>query len=73
MRIMAKIKELLAGREKLTKYDELTEWKRRFETAVDMRFAAVPPHLLVGLELPSHIKEIIVNALDAEIKKLDEE
>ncbi len=27
---MAKIKELLAGREKLAKYDELTEWKTNF-------------------------------------------
>lgn len=54
---MAKISELLAGSEKLAKYDELTKWKNYFS----------------GMTLPPHIKEIIVSAIDAEIKKLDEE
>lgn len=70
MRIMAKIKELLAGREKLAKYDELTEWKDFFKTAI---FAKPSENRLSSVLLPDYIKEIIVNALDAEIAKLDEE
>jgi len=79
MKIMTTIKELLAGREKLAKYDELTEWKRMFERD----YVLIPQNdnkvvdnyifTLVPKPLPSHIKEIIVAALDAEIAKLDEE
>ncbi len=72
---MAKIKELLAGREKLAKYDELTEWKKRFECD-----NVLIPHeyneeiaryvcSLTPILIPDHIKQIIVSALDAEIKK----
>jgi len=84
IKIMAKIKELLAGREKLAKYDELTEWKEKFESFGKSSVKMTETYLhcddagitfgdVVVTELPSHIKEIIVNALDAEIKKLDEE
>lgn len=68
MRIMTKIKDLLAGREKLKKYDELKEWKRLFEEDIYFSNGLYSLH-----PLPDHIKEIIVSALDAEIAKLDEE
>lgn len=70
---MATIKELEANREKLRKYDELKEWKERFKNIVDLPQCTLPPNRIVGLELPDHIKQIIVDALEAEIKKLDEE
>ncbi len=84
MRTMAKIKELLAGREKLAKYDELTEWKKKFESIsekaqITFRQGCMNwdgATLEFGSEvtpLPDHIKQIIVSALDAEIKELDEE
>jgi len=79
MRIMTKIKELLAGREKLAKYDELTEWKEKFERDYvlipqnDNKVVGNNIFTLLPKPLPSHIKEIIVNALDAEIARLDEE
>ena len=81
---MANIKELLAGREKLAKYDELTEWKKRFEEISEKATITVKQDgfswdgsaLNFGSEvvpLPDRIKQLIVSALDAEIKKLDEE
>lgn len=79
MRIMAKIKELLAGREKLAKYDELTEWKEKFERDVLLTPQnCIEPmgsyiRISAPLSLPSCIKQIIIAALDAEIAKLDEE
>lgn len=81
-----KLKELLKGRKKLREYDELSKWKdyfSRFDTRLSLRMspqegeemgwdkfalAAFP-----GLEIPDRIKEIITNALEAEIAKLDEE
>ena len=68
-----RMKELLANREKLAQYDELKEWKESFHNMVELPMITVPPHCIVGLNLPPHIKKIIVDALEAEIKKLDEE
>lgn len=68
-----KIKDLICGREKLRKYDELKEWKDKFSNMVELPMSIVPPHSIVGLLLPAHIKQIIVDALESEIKKLDEE
>lgn len=68
-----KIKDLICSREKLRKYDELKEWKERFKHIVDLPLCTLPTNRIVGLELPNHIKQIIVDALEAEIKKLDEE
>lgn len=80
MKIMAKIKELLAGRERLAKYDELTEWKRMFENdkpQIERGIYHVESSRVqcgtTTFDIPDHIKQIIVAALDAEIKKLDEE
>lgn len=68
-----KLEELLKGRDKLRKYDELKEWKGHFSDMVDLPMSVVPSHRIVGLPLPPHIKQIIIDALEAEIKKLDEE
>lgn len=68
-----KIIDLICSREKLRKYDELKEWKERFKHIVDLPLCTLPANRIVGLELPNHIKQIIVDALEAEIKKLDEE
>lgn len=68
-----KLKDLILNREKLRKYDELKEWKGHFKDMVELPMSMVPPHCIVGLPLPSHIKQVIVDALEAEIKKLDEE
>lgn len=68
-----KLKDLIFNREKLRKYDELTEWKDNFENIVKLPMAIVPRRCIVGVQLPDHIKQIIVSALEAEIKKLDEQ
>lgn len=72
-----KLKDLISNREKLKKYDELKEWKDLFEdkkndtillqTGTDFGFAQN------SFIIPKHIKQIFISALDAEIKKLDEE
>lgn len=74
-----KLKELLKGRDKLRKHDELKEWKAKFENnfiftpqdgykVVDGFIATFVPQTL-----PKNITKIIIDAFDAEIKKLDEE
>lgn len=75
-----KIKDLISNREKLRKYDELTKWVGYFvENGVSLNV----PSLTVldydgtiafgAFPLPDDIRKIIVDALEAEIKKLDEE
>ena len=68
-----KLKDLLFNREKLRKYDELKEWKENFSNMIEVPITLVPRHNIVGLQLPDHIKKIIISALEAEIAKLDEE
>lgn len=72
-----KLKDLIFNREKLRKYDELKEWKERFETAIfDVSvFECANPRIFAGnyVMIPDHIKQIIVDALQTEIAKLDEE
>jgi hypothetical protein len=68
-----KIKDLLANREKLAKYDELQEWKDYFDKNVIVKAGGNGSYLYSVNELPDYIKEIIVNALYDEIQKLDEE
>lgn len=72
-----KIKDLLASREKLAQYDELKEWKERFANMVDIPawqalMCGCYNGNIIALPLPDHIKQIIVDDLEAEIKKLDE-
>lgn len=79
---MATIKELEANREKLRKYDELKEWKDAFGDN-ELRIVKVVKKedlCMVGYALPydpvkfpDNIKAIIINALQKEIEKLDEE
>lgn len=73
-----KLKDLVFNREKLRKYDELKEWRERFADMVDiptwrMLIRCGCNDNIAALPLPDHIKQIIVSALDIEIKKLDEE
>jgi len=78
-----KLKELLKGRDKLRKYDELKEWRDRFNSLQEDKvdFVCGLVHINNGTirplqdiySMPSHIKQVIVDALESEIKKLDEE
>lgn len=73
-----KLKDLLTGRDNLRKYDELKEWKERFANMVDIPtwncLMAIPrSNNVVALPLPANIKQIILGAIDAEIKKMEEE
>jgi len=77
---MAKISELLSGRDKLEKYDELVKWKDIFNgnETIELEYVYEDESIEIPwgarlFEVPAHIKEIIVSALDAEIKKLDDE
>lgn len=68
-----KIKDLLANREKLAQYDELKEWKEYFDNNIIVKEGGSSFYLYSVNKLPDHIKKIIVEALEAEIQKLDEE
>ena len=73
-----KLKDLLKGRDKLREYDEMREWRYRFADMVDIPtwnclMGVVQSHNIVALPLPNHIKQIILDALDAEINKMEEE
>lgn len=75
-----KLKDLIFNREKLRKYDELKQWKDLFEQSKpkisQSYYNVTSMSISCGtstFELPDNIRKIIVDALDAEIKKLDEE
>lgn len=75
-----RLKDLICGREKLRKYDELKEWKEKlenssFDNSARCLFECTSPHELKGTytSYPDHIRDIFVKALEAEIAKLDEE
>lgn len=80
-----KLKDLLKGRDKLRKYDELKEWRKYFSVNriiinTEGRCYYRHPerkticgHSFLIDELPANIKQIIIDALDAEIKKMEEE
>lgn len=72
-----KLKDLLKGRDKLRKYDELKEWKERFERASNdtAMLECTIPRELKGMyfKVPGYIRKIIVDAIDAEINKMEEE
>lgn len=73
-----KLKDLLKGREKMHKYDELKEWRGNFADMVDIPtwntiMCVANSKSIIALPLPDHIKQIILDALDAEIKKMEEE
>lgn len=75
-----KLKDLLFNREKLRKYDELKQWKDLFEQSnpkiSQSQYNVSSMGISCGastFELPDNIRKIFVDALEAEIKKLDEE
>lgn len=71
-----KFKDLILNHEKLRKYDELKEWKENFgkdELYLNSACALFGEDEKLAVFIPDNIKQIIVDALEAEIKKLDEE
>ena len=71
-----KLKDLIFNREKLRKYDELTEWKEYFgkdELYLNSACALFGKDEKLAVFIPHHIKQIIVDALETEIKKMEEE
>lgn len=75
-----KLKDLLLNRDKLRKYDELKQWVGYF---IENGVSLYVPSLTVldydgtiafgTFHIPDSIRKIIVDALEAEIAKLDEE
>lgn len=75
-----KSKDLILNREKLRKYDELKQWKDLFEQNNSKITKGYYNVSSMGIscgtstfELPDNIRKIFVDALEAEIKKLDEQ
>lgn len=75
-----KLKDLIFNREKLRKYDELKQWKDLFEQnnpkITQSQYNVSSMGISCGtstFELPDNIRKIFVDALESEIKKLDEE
>lgn len=83
-----KLQELLKERERLRdidaqlrEYDEIKEWKGYFESGWSTlshpiddfadEYGCTPN--ITHSKIPSHIREIIVNALQSEIDKLEKE
>ena len=58
-----KLKDLLKGRDKLRKYEELETWRDFIKKN----------SLITAVYVPDNIRKIILDALDAEIKKMKEE
>ena len=78
-----KLKDLRKGRDKLRKYEELKKWKDIFSFICRINnlngYDKITSSRLsdngveVDEKLPDHIRQIIIDALDAEIKKMKEE
>ena len=75
-----KLKDLIFNREKLRKHDELKQWKDLFEQNNSKITKGYYNVSSMGIscgtstfELPDNIRKIFVDALEAEIKKLDKE
>lgn len=71
-----KLKDLLKGRDKLREYDELKEWREYFgkdELYLNSACAMFGKDEKLAVFIPDNIRKIIVDALDAEIKKMEEE
>lgn len=67
-----KLKDLLKGRDKLRKYDELKWWEGYFERGLIIN--KIDGTFQYDIKsLPDSIKQIILDALDAEIRKMEEE
>lgn len=79
-----KLQELLKERERidneLKKYEvemqrrnELNEWKERFEECNKVPVAMFCFNQYIMMSIPPHVHEIIVNALQAAIDKIEKE
>lgn len=75
-----KLKDLLKGRDRLRKYDELKKWKEKLNRSPYIYLSDATPKMIdaMGLSLwqehvPQDIRKIIISAIDAEIKKMEEE
>lgn len=67
-----KLKDLLKGRDKLRKYDELKWWEGYFERGLIIN--KIDSTFQYDIKsLPDSIKQIILDAIDAEINKMEEE
>lgn len=58
-----KLKDLLKVRDKLRKYEELEKWRDFIKKN----------SLITAVYVPDNIRKILIDALDAEIKKMGEE
>ena len=58
-----KLKDLLKGRDKLRKYDELEKWRDYIKKN----------RVITAVYVSDNIRKIILDALDAEMKKMEEE
>ena len=58
-----KLKDLLEGRDKLRKYEELEKWGDFIKKN----------SLITAVYVPDNIRKIILDAIDAEMKKMEEE
>lgn len=58
-----KLKDLLKVRDKLRKYEELEKWRDFIKKN----------SLITAVYVPDNIRKILIDALDAEIKKIEEE
>lgn len=75
-----KLKDLLKGRDKLRKYEELEKWQGYFNSDT-ICVTNMPPSIeRLGYVtttyltlIPANIKQIILDAIDAEMKKMEEE
>lgn len=74
-----KLKDLLKGRDKLREYDELKDLCDKIDDGSVVVFkskiqgAVMTPSMIEGMAVSDHIKQIIIDAIDAEIKKIEEE
>ena len=71
-----KLKDLLKGRDKLRKYDELREWEEYFgkdALYLSSACALFGKDEKIAVLIPDCIRQIILDALDAEINKMEEE
>lgn len=58
-----KLKDLLKGRDKLRKYEELEKWRDFFKKY----------SLITAVYVPDNVRKIILDALSAELKKMEKE
>lgn len=68
-----KLKDLLNNRDKLQKYDELVKWRDEFARKADPDLMPYCMEIISLASIPANVKQIILDALESEIKKMEEE